>query len=114
MTIMALSESAEYHVVNKSQDCRGWPVLDQDGTDLGRVEELMIDTDRNRVYTLRLDSGAIIPVDCVDLHDGRVLIEHFNAPTLTENSFADDPTAAELFSERITQQSINVGKRTID
>jgi sporulation protein YlmC with PRC-barrel domain len=75
MAIKPLSEESEYHVVHPNQDCRGWPVVDEGGRPVGKVQELIIDTERDRVAALRLADGAEVPVERVTLLDGSVVLD---------------------------------------
>lgn len=75
MAIKPLSAESEYHVVYPNQDCRGWPVVDESGRVVGRVDELLIDTERERVHALRLDDGAEVDVERVTLLEGTVVLE---------------------------------------
>lgn len=75
MAIKPLSEESEYHVVHPNQDCRGWPVVDEGGGVVGRVQELIIDTERDRVASLRLEDGVLVAVERVTLLDGSVVLE---------------------------------------
>lgn len=73
--IRPLSELVEYHVVHPNQDCRGWDVVDESGRLLGRVAELMVDLDRERVCALRMADGVSVDVENVSLLDGSVVVD---------------------------------------
>lgn len=75
MVIRALADEPDFQVVQDNQDCRGWAVVDERGRAVGRVNELFIDTEQNRVASLRLDDGVQIPVERVTLLDGTVVLE---------------------------------------
>ena len=82
MAITPLSEESEYHVVHPNQDCRGWPLVDETGAVLGRVQELLIDTERDRVNALRLEDGSLVAVERVTLLDGTVVLEDALLPVV--------------------------------
>jgi len=44
-----LSESTQFDVAGDSHDIRGWSVVDEHGTELGKVEDLLYDTDTEQV-----------------------------------------------------------------
>jgi uncharacterized protein (TIGR02271 family) len=49
-----LSDS-DFDVAEDDIDIRGWRVVDADGTDLGKVDDLIVDTDARKVRYLELD-----------------------------------------------------------
>lgn len=85
MTILALTDDGDYHVVHPDQDCRGWLAVDAAGQPLGRVKDLMIDTEHDRVDSLRLDDGSNVAVEKVRLGTGVVHVgEARGVAALTE------------------------------
>ncbi len=85
MTILALTDDGEYSVVHPDQDCRGWLTVDEAGRALGRVQDLMIDTELDRVDSLRLSDGSIVAVEQVRLGAGVVHVgEARGVAALTE------------------------------
>lgn len=70
-----LSELGDYHVSAEDPDPRGWTAIDQSGDALGRVNDLIVDTDAMKVRYLEIEvagtgaSGgrARIPADRVDV-----------------------------------------------
>lgn len=69
-----LSELDDYQLVHENQDVRGWQVEDEAGRALGKVAEMIVDTEEERVTLLRLDTGRELPVADVTLLDHRVLL----------------------------------------
>lgn len=72
-TLIQLSDS-DRMLADPAEDIRGREVRDKDGEDLGRVDDLLIDTDEGKVRMLRVEHGGIlgfgatpsfIPVDAV-------------------------------------------------
>ena len=83
MNIVKLSDATDYHVVYPEQDCRGWSVVDGLGRARGVVAELLVDTDAERVTSLRLATGEDVPVESVVLRDKTVVVyddDSTNAP----------------------------------
>lgn len=74
MALIPLAELEDFQLVDSDQDCRGWPVLDAAGQQVGTVREMLVDTDGERVAALVLDSGAQVPAGAVSFNDGRVLL----------------------------------------
>lgn len=74
MSIIAYTNQEEYDVVHESQDCRGWTVTDQAGNSIGKVSDLLVDTDRMRVDSVVIDGKARIPVEDITLRDKSVAV----------------------------------------
>jgi sporulation protein YlmC with PRC-barrel domain len=74
MALTPFAELDDFQLVDSDQDCRGWPVLDATGQQVGTVREMLVDTDGERVAALVLDSGAQVPAGAVSFNDGRVLL----------------------------------------
>jgi len=52
MALKSLSELDDYQLANKDQDCRGWDVVNASGIQIGKVRELLVDTESERVTAL--------------------------------------------------------------
>lgn len=104
MTLVPLTDSEEFHVHDPRQDCRGWPVTTTEGRDLGRVEELLVDPDRDRVAMLRLIGGYLVPVESVALRDNVVVVRD-------ESVLIDPPTTSEPVEVAWVDGYIRVGRR---
>ncbi|GIF01171.1 PRC-barrel domain-containing protein [Paractinoplanes rishiriensis] len=76
--MVKLSDSDQM-VTDPAEDIRGRKVIDRDGSDLGKVDDLLIDASERKVRMLRVEHGGIfgigatasfIPVDAVkDIRD---------------------------------------------
>ncbi|WP_127507826.1 PRC-barrel domain-containing protein [Actinoplanes solisilvae] len=73
-TMMQLSDTDQV-LADPAQDIRGRKVFDRDGNEVGRVDDLLIDTEQKRVRMLRVEHGGLfgvgatplyIPVEAVD------------------------------------------------
>lgn len=53
-----LSESEHYDVASDSHDIRDWAVVDADGTETGRVLDLLFDTDTEQVRYVIVDTAG--------------------------------------------------------
>lgn len=71
---ISINESDDWHVEHDQQDIRGWVVHDASGQTIGRVEDLIADTDSGVVETLVLDTGEELPADAIDVgYDDKVV-----------------------------------------
>lgn len=67
MARQRLSDLTDWQLEHESQDVRGRMLIDRSGQELGAIREMIIDTDREQVDTLVLDTGAEYPVSDVDI-----------------------------------------------
>jgi sporulation protein YlmC with PRC-barrel domain len=70
-------------VATPAADIRGLTAFDSSGTEIGTVEDLLIDDEETKVRFLRIGSGGflgmgkehfLVPVDAVEAHEDRVVI----------------------------------------
>jgi uncharacterized protein (TIGR02271 family) len=71
-----LSELSGYNVGPDDPDVRGWNVVGSDGEKLGKVDDLLVDTERMKVAALEVDMKAggdhvHVPVERVDVDRSR-------------------------------------------
>jgi len=74
MAILYYSQQDEFDLVNTGQDCMGWSVVDQAGTPIGTVTEMLIDPDAEIVDSILVDRKKRIPAGDIALRDGRVVV----------------------------------------
>lgn len=76
MSTHVLSNTGDWKLrFEDTQDIRGFSVLNQDGTDLGTtVDDLIIDTDEEKVVSIRLSDGSEYPARDISIGDGVVYI----------------------------------------
>ncbi len=75
MAHVYLSDSDEWHLADSDQDIRGWDAVDQAGNPLGRVENMVIDTETEMVDTIVLDDGVAYPASDIRIADGVVYVD---------------------------------------
>ncbi len=89
MAILYYSQQDEFDLVNTGQDCMGWTVVDQAGTPIGMVTEMLIDPDAAMVDSIIVDRKKRIPAGDIALRDGRVVVRgimHDGELEMTENT----------------------------
>jgi len=114
MAIKPLAELDDFDLVNSDQDCRGWTVVDPSGKPLGTVSDMLVDTDRESVVMLKLDSGATAMTRDVSLKDGTVVMRDTQA-----QGAKAAPTATGARSEGevmlpVIEEQIKIGKRAVE
>jgi uncharacterized protein YrrD len=59
---LSLLGDSDLTVADGDEDIRGRTVKDQDGTEIGKVDDLLIDEDVQRVLFMRVESGGFLGV----------------------------------------------------
>lgn len=108
-----LASLDDWELEHSSQDLRGQTLVTPDGKPIGRVDDMLVDTDRERVAALRLEDNRIINVDAVDIRGGK--------PVLLTPADRLKPAPANLDRNQIGQEHIpiveekmEIGKRDVD
>ncbi len=65
-TMMRLSDS-EQILADPQQDIRGRTVVDREGKEIGKVDDLLIDTQQKRVRLIRVEHGGLFGVGSTPL-----------------------------------------------
>ncbi len=113
MAILYYSQQDEFDLVNTGQDCMGWMVVDQAGTPIGTVTEMLIDPDNEMVDSILVDRKKRIPAGDIALRDGRVVVRgimHDGELEMTENS-APAATAATTTTTQTENQNYTAMQR---
>jgi hypothetical protein len=85
---------------------RGWDVVDSDGEEVGRVEEVIGDSsvdifDGLSIYTSLLDRPRYVPAEKVlEITQGRVRLDYTKAEVERLAEYEEPPTSAEVESEK--------------
>jgi uncharacterized protein (TIGR02271 family) len=69
-----LSTSDEYELVDKDRDIRGWKVQDHAGNVLGKVTELIVDTERETVTHIVVDKETQYAIRDIEIADDRIVL----------------------------------------
>lgn len=110
MAIRPLKELDDFKLVHSDQDCRGWPVVDAAGNQIGRVGEMLVDTDAERVTSLVLDGGEVLPVGSVSLRDRTV---HATTGTTARPGPEASITAGDHVVLPVVEEEVRIGKREV-
>lgn len=74
MAIVAYSQQDEFDLVSSGQDCMGWTVVDQAGNSIGKVTEMLIESNEMKVDSIMVSGGVRVPAEDIALRDGRVVV----------------------------------------
>lgn len=102
----------DWQLEDSDQDLRGKALMTSDGREVGKIDDMLADTDAERIVGLRLDDGRVVNVDSVDIRDG--------VPVLLVDTAHVPPAPAvgrgEVTSEHIpiVEERMNIGKRQVE
>lgn len=74
MSRIALSDSGSWKLSFSEQDVRGYRAVDKDGTPVGVVDAMIVNTDEKRVDAVVLDDGTEYPARDLSIGDGVVYL----------------------------------------
>lgn len=70
----ALKELSDWELHDSRQDIRGRALMTATGEPIGRIDELLVDRDEERIAAVRLESGRILPVEPLLIRDEAVVL----------------------------------------
>ncbi len=75
MAYVELSKTDDYELTHEDQDVRGWEVRDAAGKPIGRVDDMIIDTEMERVDRIRLDNGTTVLAKDIFIGENTVYLD---------------------------------------
>ena len=101
MAIVDYSKQDEFDLVHTGQDCMGWTVVDQAGNELGKVTEMLIDTDAMHIDSIIINGMRRIPAADIALRDNRVVVRGVGETetTTTEETVTSGATGYERLTD---------------
>lgn len=109
--IYKLENLSDYKLEHPSQDIRGQELITSDGQRVGRVDEMLVDVDRERVAAIRLDDDRVIDIDHIELRDDNqpvLLVPHEHIPRPPANFDRNNMTSEVI---PVIEERLVVGKR---
>jgi hypothetical protein len=89
MSRQRLSDTDQWMLANPQHDVRGWTVRGPNRTDLGSVEDFIIDTETGNVISIVLDTGREFVARGLRIGKGVVYAGHTGATTDTRQGSKD-------------------------
>ena len=102
-----------YELEHPEQDLRGQTLVTPEGKPIGRVDDMLVNTDEERVDALRLDDDRIVDIDYVDIRDGKpvLLVPHERVPRPGPDFDRRNITSKHI---PIIEERLVVGKREVE
>ena len=79
MSRISLSNTGDYKLEFEDQDVRGYRAVDEDGTPVGTVDAMIVNTDEERVDAIVLEDGTEYPAADISIGDGVVYLTGVHA-----------------------------------
>ena len=74
MSVLPLSQLTNWTLNDRDSDIRGRPLFDESGRHLGKVTELLIDTDTERIGAVRNETGSFFPAELLEIFSSGVIV----------------------------------------
>ena len=75
MAHVRLSKTNDWKLEHKDQDVRGWTVRDANNNEIGKVDDMIVDTDSEYVDQIVLEDGTTYPARDIHIGDRVVYVE---------------------------------------
>lgn len=121
-----LSKSDEYELVDKDRDIRGWQVQDHAGHQLGKVAELIVDTERETVTHIILENKVEYSIHDIEIADGHIVlgaaattaalgaVTTANQQTVRIDTVAPAVNAQGDMRLQVVEERLRIGKRQVE
>ncbi|HUG45279.1 MAG TPA: PRC and DUF2382 domain-containing protein [Sphingomicrobium sp.] len=103
----------KYELEHSDQDLRGQTLFTHDGKEVGKVDDMLVDTDGERVAALCLEDNRVIDIDHVDIRDGKpvLLVPQERIPQPAADFDRSNATTQHI---PIIEERLEVGKRPVE
>lgn len=111
--IRKLASLDNWQLENSDQDLRGKTLVDLQGRELGRVDDMLADVHDERIVALRLHDDRIVNIDNVDIRDGHAVltVDPGHVPTPAAGFDRNAVTSEHI---PVIEETLDVGKRQVD
>lgn len=99
MARMPLSDNSDWELVHSDQDIRGWAVQDHAGNRIGKVRELIANTETERIDTVVLDDGREFSASEIELGDDVVYVRGTETGTETGDTFSTGKPVVRAYND---------------
>lgn len=109
---ISINQSDDWHVQHDRQDIRGWAVYDGSGERVGRVRDLVADTDSELVETVVLDNNEEYPAGDIEIgYDDKVVyLEGVHHAEREEEGAEAEPVVKAYGDARIREREAGEAK----
>ena len=90
MAVTPLSDLHEWQLAESRQDLRGRRLIDSSGKMLGTIDQMMVNTEAERVDSVRTESGDLYPVGALEIRSDIVVFHGVKQTGATTANLAED------------------------
>lgn len=111
--VYKLASLDDWQLEHDEQDLRGRTLVAADGTAIARIDDMLVDLERERVAALRLSGNRVVDIDYVDIQNGTpiLLFPQERLEPAPKNLKRDEMTSEHI---PIVEEHLKVGKREVD
>ncbi len=111
--VCKLASLDKWQLEHEEQDLRGLTLVTSDGETAGRIDDMLVNLDEERVCALLLDDNRVIDVDYVDIRDGRpvLLVPDSSVPPAPRDFDRDSLTTEHI---PVVEERLDIGKREVE
>lgn len=112
--LRTLDSLDKWELEHKSQDVRGYMLVQPDGEAIGRIDEMLVDREHERIAGVRTEDGRVFPVEPLTIRDDVVIFgEELREPPVARREEHHGKLDKEE-SIPIVEEKLVVGKRLVD
>ena len=67
-----LDKASDWKLVDDDQDIRGRPLMSPEGEHYGKIDEMLVDKDKEEVVAIALEDGRMCGVEYLEIRDDKV------------------------------------------
>ena len=103
----------DWQLEDSNDDLRGKTLMTSDGRKVGEIDDMLADTDAERVVALRLTDGRVVNIDSVDMRDGQpvLLVDPQHVPAAPAGVDRKEITSQHI---PVIEERMNIGKRQVE
>ncbi len=105
MAIVYYTQQDEFDLVNSGQDCIGWTVVDQAGSKIGEVSEMLISVEQEKVDSILVNGGKRIDARDFSLVNNQVVVRGIMHDGNLEMSGANETGAAQIHDQPMPERT---------
>jgi sporulation protein YlmC with PRC-barrel domain len=90
MAVTPLTDLQDWQLVDDDQDIRGKRLVDMTGKFLGTIEQMMVNTEAERVDSVRTETGELYPVGALEIRDADVVFHGVKSTGPTTANVTED------------------------
>ena len=78
-----LDSLSKWQLENDDQDIRGYPVRSRSGEEYGKIDDMLVDKDKEHVIAVRMEDGRLVSADHLDIKHDHVIYDDDRAASGT-------------------------------